>query len=115
MKNLLSGLVMFLSYSMVIQAVSEMWRGVRFFWDPDFAEMTVKQVQELKKAGIFGGNQKNIAKALYNLRKPLSFESPKTGNVFWSLRDTYLKDMKDTELFKFYSDGLRVLDSKSRF
>jgi hypothetical protein len=88
---------------------------VRFFWDPDFAEMTVKQVQELKKAGIFGGNQKNIAKALYNLRKPLSFESPKTGNVFWSLRDTYLKDMKDTELFKFYSDGLRVLDSRVGF
>ena len=88
---------------------------VRFFWDPEFTEMTVKQVQELKRTETFGANQKNIAKALYNLRKPLSFESPKTGNVFWSLRDTYLKDMKDTELFKFYSDGLRVLDSRVGF
>jgi hypothetical protein len=88
---------------------------VRFFWNPEFTEMTVKQVQELKRTRTVGGNQKNIAKALYNLRKPLSFESPKTGNVFWSLRDTYLKDMKDTELFKFYSDGLKVLDSTVGF
>lgn len=88
---------------------------VRFFWNSDFPEITVRQVQELKKNKIFGPNQKNIANYIYNLKKPLSFESPKTGNVFWSLRDTYLKNMKNTELFGFYSEGLKVLDSKVGF
>ena len=88
---------------------------VRFFWDPEFPEITVRQVQELKKNKILGGNQKNMAKVQYKLKKPLSFESPKTGNNFWSLRDMYLRNMKDTELFKFYSEGLKVLDSRIGF
>lgn len=88
---------------------------IMFFWDSEFPEITIKQCQELKSKNVTGSNQKNIARVLYKLKKHLSFESPKTGNVFWSLRDSYLKDMKDTELFKFYSEGMTLLDSTVGF
>lgn len=88
---------------------------VRFFWDHNFTDIVVKQAQEIKKGGFFTLKEENIAKIVYDLKKPLSFKSPKSANFFWSLRDTYLRDMKQTELFKFYSEGLRLLESKVGF
>jgi hypothetical protein len=83
---------------------------VSFYWDPDYTDLLVKQIQQMKESGCYGPNQKNVAKVLYDLKSPLKFESPKSGNVFWSLRDTYLKNEKDTELFKFYESGLKEVE-----
>lgn len=88
---------------------------VAFYWDPEFTDVIVKQTQELKKRNCFTVNQKEISEIIYNLRNPLSFESPKSGNHFWSLRDTYLKHMKNTELFKFYNEGLKIVEEKIGF
>jgi hypothetical protein len=88
---------------------------VRFYWDPEYTDLLVKQIQQLKEKNCFGPNQKAAAKVLYNLKNPLKFESPKSGNVFWSLRDTYLRDMKNTELFEFYQSGLKEIDEKIGF
>ena len=88
---------------------------IRFFWDPNFTDIIVKQTQKIKAVGHFLGGEKNIAKIVYDLKKPLNFQSPKTSNFFWSLRDTYLREMKQTELFKFYSEGLKLVESKVGF
>jgi hypothetical protein len=84
---------------------------IAFYWDPEYTDLLIKQIQVLKKNECFGLNQKNAAKYLYDLKNPLKFESPKSGNVFWSLRDTYLKREKDTEMFKFYESGLKEIDN----
>lgn len=88
---------------------------VRFFWDTDYTEIIIKQAQKIKNMGFFIGGEKNIAKIVYDLKKPLAFQSPKSSNFFWSLRDTYLREMKHSELFKFYSEGLKLVDSKVGF
>jgi hypothetical protein len=88
---------------------------VRFYWDPEYTDLLVKQIQQLKEKNCFGPNQKAAAEVLYNLKNPLKFDSPKSGNVFWSLRDTYLRDMKNTELFEFYQSGLKEIDEKIGF
>jgi hypothetical protein len=90
-------------------------KRVEFYWDPEYTDLLVKQIQQLKEKNCFGPNQKAAAKVLYNLKNPLKFESPKSGNVFWSLRDTYLRDMKNTELFEFYQSGLKEIDDKIGF
>jgi hypothetical protein len=90
-------------------------KRVEFYWDPEYTDLLVKQIQQLKEKNCFGPNQKAAAKVLYNLKNPLKFESPKSGNVFWSLRDTYLRDMKNTELFEFYQSGLKEIDEKIGF
>jgi hypothetical protein len=83
---------------------------VRFYWDPEYTDLLIKQIQHLKSNSCFGPNQKTSASFLYDLKNPLKFNSPKTGNVFWSLRDTYLSNEKNTELFQFYKNGLEELD-----
>jgi hypothetical protein len=84
---------------------------IPFYFDNENTDLLVKQIQELKHNNCFGSNQRKSAEFLYELREPLKFQSPKSGNVFWSLRDTYLKQMKDTELFRFYESGLKKIDN----
>ena len=88
---------------------------INFYWDPEYTDLLVKQIQELKKQNCFGPNQKKAAQVLYKLKKPLKFHSPKSRNYFWSLRDYYLKNEKNSEFFKFYYDGLKILDEKVGF
>lgn len=90
---------------------SENIERIPFYFDINYTDLLVKQIQELKYNKCFGSNQRKSAEFLYKLKKPLMFHSPKTGNVFWSLRDIYLKQMKDTELFKFYEAGLKKIEN----
>lgn len=88
---------------------------IAFYWDPEYTDLLVKQVQQLKQKKCYGPNQKNAAKILYELKNSLKFESPKSGNVFWSLRDAYMSREKDTEMFKFYESGLKEIDGSIGF
>lgn len=88
---------------------------VSFYWDVEYTDLLVKQIQVLKERNFSSKNQNLLAKELYSLKKNLSFHSPKSGNYFLSLRDEYIRKEKDTELFKFYFAGLENLDKKVGF
>ena len=50
-------------------------------------------------------------KLFYNLKNPLIFQSEKTKFSALSPRDTYILGKKDSEIYKMYDEGMKILKS----
>lgn len=84
---------------------------INFYWDPQFPLIPVKQAHTLiDRTGKVDLSNQNI---VYNLKKPLQFKSGKSNNNFLSLRDSFLLNKQSSDIFRFYSDGIKYVDSKN--
>jgi hypothetical protein len=81
---------------------------INFYWDPGYTNIVVKQLHVLN-------NFKHYMlpdTALYDLKKPILFKSPKSPNVFLSLRDQFLLNHTTSPIFDFYKVGIKKIMSK---
>jgi hypothetical protein len=79
---------------------------INFYWDPNYPLIIQKQYHTLKKLPFLPNNMDGI---IYNLKKPLIYKSPKSGTPIFSLRDKYLLNHKNSEVFDFYKMGVREM------
>lgn len=97
---------------------------INFYWDPEFPEILIKQVNLLSRyyhnsisktssydrtwdSQIIGDS--TVSNLVYSLKKPILFKSPKSPSNILSLRDQYILNSKDSDLYKFYYSGINNL------
>ncbi len=93
---------------------------INFYWDPTYPNILLKQIHVLLKHYLvnnikydpffesqFSGRKTD--KILYDLKRPLSFISPKSKTTIISLRDNYLYNSQDSDLYKFYISGIKKM------
>lgn len=78
---------------------------INFYWDPDYPQIVMKQYHVLKESFI----SQNVDSIIYKLRKPLLYKSPKSGSPLFSLRDRFLLNHRNSEVFDFYKMGIKEL------
>ena len=85
---------------------------INFYWDPTFPDILVKQLHVLKN-NVMITNRDPVKLSLedrdnviYDLKRPLLFKSPKSKTGLFSLRDMYLKEKTNSDVFRFYRDGV---------
>ena len=91
---------------------------INFYWDPTFTQILVKQLHVLLKAGkvmnvdptLF--EHVHINELIYDLKKKLVFKSGKSATGLFSLRDMYLIDKTNSDIFKFYASGISNMKSR---
>lgn len=98
---------------------------INFYWDPTNTNILLKQLHVLKNVyeinylnsydasiGVqtVGGLSTNSI--VYNLKKPLIYKSPKSKDNLLSLRDNYLKEKKNSDVFSLYQSGINRLDKE---
>jgi hypothetical protein len=97
---------------------------INFYWDPAFPQILLKQVNilanyyqnSISKISSYNrvsdsqiiGNS-TVSNLVYSLKKPILFKSPKSPSNILSLRDQYVKNSKDSDLYKFYFSGINNL------
>ena len=100
---------------------------IPFYWDPESPEIIIKQVHVLKRFSE-GKNythydddhvtlmikNKSVDDLIYDLKQPLKFKSPKSKTQLLSLRDAFLLKNKESDIFKFYYNGLSSFSKKTR-
>ena len=87
---------------------------INFYWDPQSPLILIKQLHVLKTLqwNISSIKEEHINHFVYNLRKPLNFKSPKSVSPVLSLRDMYILKHKGSDVFDFYSAGIKKLHSR---
>ena len=98
---------------------------INFYWDPTYPEILLKQLHVLKNAYLISKNEgydheisiptinnMTINQLVYNLRRPILFKSPKSKDKLLSLRDNYLKEKTNSEVYSFYSNGLNKISKQ---
>lgn len=87
---------------------------INFYWDPLNTTILIKQLHILKRISQMNKfrilSMSDVNKVVYNLKKPLLFKSPKSGNVCLSLRDDYLKTCKSSDIFSLYDQGIEKIN-----
>jgi len=85
---------------------------INFYWDPTYTDILLKQLHTLKNSNYTHENSHDKAnKAVYNLKKPLLFKSPKSIRPFISLRDNFLLTKKDQRISEFFNSGIKGIMS----
>lgn len=92
---------------------------INFYWDPESPLIVIKQLHILKKAfnikrtirkdnfrGVQIISDISVNDLIYNLKKPLNYITPKSKSPFLSIRDEYIKNKKDSDVYKFYMSGI---------
>lgn len=74
---------------------------INFYWDPSYTNILLKQLHVLLRSGLT-----NPDKVVYDLKNPPIFKSKKSPTNILSLRDKYLIDNTNSEVFKFWKLGL---------
>jgi hypothetical protein len=105
--------------------IEENLTRINFYWDPNNTDILLKQLHIMKTVydinalnsyepsmGVQTLGNIDTNHIVYNLKKPLIFKSPKSKNNIFSLRDNYLKNKKNSELYKFYIKGLNRINSE---
>jgi len=95
---------------------------INFYWDPTYPEILLKQLHILKRVydiyhncnydigqGVQTINAVGTNTLVYNLRKPIIFKSPKSKVSFLSLRDQYMNDKQNSDIWSFYIQGVDKL------
>ena len=105
------------SYGRTGQTFYPFTKHINFYWDPTFTDILVKQTDILKQhflsnksPDLANGLTNTLLKLIYNFKNPLSFKSGKTQSYTFSKRDNFLTHHKDSELFKFYNNGISKLE-----
>lgn len=78
---------------------------INFYWDPSYPLIVIKQVHELYKLKQFMNQN-----AVYNLKHPLKYKSPKSSTNILSLRDSYLMRKTNSDVFEFYKMGISKMN-----
>jgi hypothetical protein len=76
---------------------------VNFYWDPNFPLIVIKQLHTVFERHAENTQVDNI---VYNLKNPLTFKSPKSKSNIFSLRDRFLMKKQNSDIFKFWLDGV---------
>lgn len=84
---------------------------INFYWDPHKPDILVKQLHTLLNLGYTEVDE-DVDHAIYNLKKPLFYKSPKSKTLFFSLRDNFLMNHKTSDVFNFYHQSLTKLHKK---
>jgi hypothetical protein len=67
----------------------------------------VKTFSKFKDPWIFSKNYDKIYnKVVYDLRNPLIIKTKKSSSVLLSIRDTFIRNKTDSEIYKYYKSGL---------
>jgi hypothetical protein len=87
---------------------------INFYWDPNYPLIVQKQYHLLRKFQFANSSRSSFSyssvdRFIYDLKKPLIYKSPKSGNPIFSLRDRYLMNNKNSEIFQFYKMGVREI------
>jgi hypothetical protein len=98
-------------------------KRINFYWDPDNTSVLLKQLHVLKRfynlsninsydleRNVQTLSGVDINKIVYNLRKPLLYKSPKSKTSLLSLRDSYLKQKQNSDVFSLYQSGIERID-----
>lgn len=99
---------------------------INFYWDPNSPEILIKQLHVLLKRYILSRfalstnsemghdviGEKSINDIIYNLKRPLSFKSPKSPMKVISLRDQYLLNHRNSDIYRMYESGIQLLKTK---
>jgi hypothetical protein len=84
---------------------------INFYWDPDYPFILLKQLYKIKETRLNYPNVNlSVDDIVYNLKNPLVFKSPKSRYAIFSLRDNYLKNNKNSEIFNFYKCGIKKME-----
>jgi hypothetical protein len=96
---------------------------INFYWDPCNTNVLLKQLHCMKRVydlkclnsydatiGVQTLGKINVNNIVYNLKKPLIYKSPKSKDNILSLRDNYLKEKKNSDVFSLYQNGIERLD-----
>lgn len=90
---------------------------INFFWDPAFTDILVKQLHIIKRySALMNKDPTRLTmeerdNIVYDLKKPLIFKSPKSPTGVFSLRDMYLLDKKNSDVFSYYKAGMSKMKS----
>lgn len=83
--------------------------NINFYWDPTYPNILLKQLHILKSLNQNHFNHDIVNKTIYNLKKPLFYKSPKSPSPFLSLRDMFLINHKNSELYNFFYTGIKEI------
>jgi len=107
-----------------------------FFWDVNFPNILLKQLHLIKNSCLIHhtSSKKSIEEclndinrisntpiltedgrnvsAVYNIKNSLTVKSPKSSNFYFSHRDRYLMDHTNSEIFKFYINGMKNIKAR---
>ena len=92
------------SYSRFNPPRSSNIENVNFYWDVNYPLILIKQLHMIKN-----GFQKNLVSTIYNLKHPLVYKSPKSPYHVISIRDNFLLNHKDSDIYKFYQVGIEKI------
>lgn len=98
---------------------------INFYWDPNNPVILIKQLHVMKNAynikyhnsydatiGVQTLSGIDINNIVYNIKKPLIYKSPKSKDNLLSLRDNYLKEKRNSDVFSLYTLGIERLDKE---
>ena len=98
---------------------------IAFYWDPEYPLILIKQLHvlnRLKNSGLkssyseyFGAQAfsgVDINQIIYNLKQPLIYKSPKSKTNIISLRDSYLYRKTNSNVYKYFADGIKNISSR---
>jgi hypothetical protein len=90
---------------------------INFYYDPNYPFILIKQLHHLntvrKETNYNSKIIENsfINRHVYNLKKPLLFQSGKSKISVFSLRDQFLKEKQNSEVFNFWIDSIRKMNN----
>lgn len=98
---------------------------INFYWDPTYTEIIVKQLHVINRVyqinmttgyspelGVQNFSEIDTNTIIYNLRKKLLFKSRKSKTNILSLRDNYLMEKKNSEVYELYDKGIKNLTKR---
>lgn len=85
-------------------------KRLNFYWDPEFPKILIKQIRcvlRMNEIPRDKDHMDNIAnRAVYNLKRPLIYKSPKSITPLISPKDTYIRTATSTDAYKMYKHGI---------
>jgi hypothetical protein len=100
----------------------ENFERVNFFTDPKAEKIMRKQLHNVKnfydetvsknklsKEFFFTNYNKLVIRLIYDFKTPLTFTSSKSSITCFSLRDMFMKNKTDSDMFRIYRQGLKKI------
>lgn len=97
---------------------------INFYWDHNFPLLLIKQLHILKKAfyikrtirkdkmhGVQVISDMSVNDLVYDIKKPIIHQTKGKSPLF-SIRDEYLINKKDADVYKFYMAGMNKFNQK---
>jgi hypothetical protein len=100
---------------------------INFYWDPTYPNILLKQLhvlyryrQQQKKyffdhdLGAYIIGNLSVNDLVYSLKRKILFKSKKSSTNKFSLRDAFLLNKKDSEVFKIYQQGMNYIEERTQ-